>query len=715
MFAQLYSSTDWGMHVQWLCHRLSAIDGRLRVPKPHEVLDVGQALSSQSATATGVLVGASRQQMQWIHRLMGLLGLRSTRWWRAPNGKVLPMVGLHPQQGLCLVTADKSDLSSWVLETPVGPLNWSECDTHWVFCSAALGWREQLDLGGLGLVKRVLMRHRGPFLGLLLLTLGVNATIAFTALSLSTHHSHLMTGLDFHALFLLALGGFVSLGLTGFLEVWRESISTKVAEDMDADLAHETFARLLKVQAEPLEPQSESFTTQLQLFESVRAFTHTAVTLVVLDVPIALLFGYLIHATVAPVLSLAVAAYVAIKLLQGLLLFWRARAFQAADQWAHQDPVSLMMKTIECAQTVKSLDLRSRYQQRWSVATREQLKQNRGMQHLTEAALNDKPGFGQVGFIVWLLISAYLIEQGLAYSLGAWVGATMLLPRVIHPVSSLPTLCVQWLQAKLALRSIDGIFRLQLDPSEQTHALKPEVHKGQIMLQEVSFVHPNHMNDLRIGHWLIKPGERVGVVGDLGGGKSTLMKLLAGLYKPARGHVWLDQADVQEVPRDLLSLKVAYLPQNVQIFSGTLRDNLLAGLSGVSDSQLLQVCQRVGLMAFVNAHAQGLGMPLHEGPHGLSGGQRQLIGLARLLLRDPLIWLLDDPLANLDESLQHRVLNILSEVLEPHQTLVVVGHQPTLLALVNRLTVLRAGRMVMDGPRDRVLAQWRSRSVLQAA
>ncbi len=704
--------TDWVFHAQWLCHRLSVVDGRLHVPKPKEVIELGRTLSSLGASGKGMSPGTVHLQMKGAEQLLSRLGLRRTRWGREPRAKALPMVGMHPLHGLCLVTEAAAATSPWVLETPMGRKTWAHGDASWMFCSVALGWREQLELGGLGLAKRVLLRHRGPFLWLLFLTLWVNAAIGIIAWWLGVEFQQPMTGIDASTLSLLALAGVLSLGLTSTMDVVRRSISARVAEDLDAELARETFARLLKVRTEAHDAHVESLATQVQLFESVRSFAHAALTLVLLDIPFALLFGWLILSMAGPALCGVAVTYVLLKLIQGVRLWSRTQKMHVTDQ-AVPDPVRLMvMKTMASAETVKSLDLRSVFMQRWGVAMREQLRQNRGVQHLMEVALNGRNGLRQLGFIVWLWVSLRLIDQGSGLTMGAWVGATLLLPRVLYPVASLPALCVQWLQARLALRSIDQIFKLQVDDEVQPNAHRPEIRHGQIILHDLAHAHPRQLDDLRIGHWLIKAGERVGIVGDLGGGKSTLLKLMTGLYKPQRGLVRIDHIDVQDLPRDLISRKVAYLPQSVQLISGTLRDNLLAGLKGVSDAQLLQICQRVGLMAFVNAHDQGLGMPMQEGPNGLSVGQRQLIGLARLLLRDPLIWLLDDPLANLDDGLQERVLGLLRQNIQPHQTLIVVGHQPKLLTLVQRVVVLRAGRLIMDGPRDKVLAQWHTRSTV---
>lgn len=706
---RLLPRTDWLIHTQWLCHRLSVIDGRLHIPKTIEVLQLGHALTALCFCEPVASSKLLQLQMQKVGEMITHMGVQNTLWHREPRIQRLPLVGLHPQHGLCLVTQAPEAELPWMLETPKGSRPWNGIDTQWVFCSVALGWREQLQLGGLGLAKRVLLRHREAFLMLLLMTLAFNSVIAGVAGWLALGFEQPMVGIDLQSLRLLGCGVLLSIGLTSLLDVLRRKISTRLAMDMDTDLARQTFERLLKVRADTYALQTESLAVQVQLFESIRSFSHTALTLVLLDIPIAILFWCLIWSATAPAMAGVAGLYVCLKLLQSMVLLWRTERLYTSIDTPTKSYALLMKTAVTYAETVKSLGLRALLQHRFSVATQQQLKQSQGVQRLTEIAMNDIPGLRQLGFIAWLLVSVDLIETGTHFSLGAWVGCSMLVTRVIHPVSSLPTLCMQWLQAKLALRSIDRIFKLQVDVSEQTDAPRPVVYTGQVLLQEVTFVHPNQYDDLTIRHWLVKPGERVGIVGAVGGGKSTLLKLIAGLYKPQRGQIRLDQHDVHDLPRELLNRNVAYLPQNIPVFSGTLRDNLQAGLKEVPDEELIQICQRVGLIGMVNAHALGLDMPLPEGLHGLSVGQRQLVGIARLLLREPLIWLLDDPLAHLDGGMQRRIIGVLKQNIGPQQSLIVVGQQAALLGMVDRVCVLSAGRLIMDGPRDKVMSNWPSK------
>ena len=192
-------------------------------------------------------------------------------------------------------------------------------------------------------------------------------------------------------------------------------------------------------------------------------------------------------------------------------------------------------------------------------------------------------------------------------------------------------------------------------------------------------------------------------MGGIGAGKSTLLKLLAGLYRPQHGQILLDALDLQHISRHTLSERLGYLPQNIHLFSGSIRDNLLLGLSDVEESEILNACNKTGLIDLIRSHPKGLDLEITEGGAGVSGGQKQLIGITRLMLSKPDIWLLDEPTASMDERYEYFALSGLQQEISKKQTLVLVTHKPKLLSLVNRLVVITPEGVAIDGPRDIVI------------
>jgi ATP-binding cassette subfamily C protein LapB len=202
----------------------------------------------------------------------------------------------------------------------------------------------------------------------------------------------------------------------------------------------------------------------------------------------------------------------------------------------------------------------------------------------------------------------------------------------------------------------------------------------------------------------IAPGEKVGILGPVGAGKTTLLRLLSGMYKPDQGRILLDDVDLAHVAKPALAEHVGYVQQEGRLFAGTLRENLILGLLDPGDDAILEAARHTGLLASVIVrHPKGLQREIHEGGSGLSGGQRQLVNLTRAFLRRPRIWLLDEPTASMDRSLEAQVTDALRRALSPEATLVLVTHKAEMLELVDRLIVVADHKIMLDGPKEQVL------------
>jgi ATP-binding cassette subfamily C protein LapB len=266
---------------------------------------------------------------------------------------------------------------------------------------------------------------------------------------------------------------------------------------------------------------------------------------------------------------------------------------------------------------------------------------------------------------------------------------------------------VQWKQAQVALKGLDAIMAMPSDRDPQQRLVVPQTCEGRIKLENTTFAYGPGQPSLQVPDCNIAAGERIAILGAVGSGKSTLLKLLSGLYKPQQGAVKLDGVDVEHLAPEFVREHIGYLPQDVRLYQGTLRENLTLGLPSPSDSQILRAAAMTGLDRVIQTHPKGLALEITEGGRGLSGGQRQLVGLTRLLLQQPRIMLLDEPTASMDNQLEARVMKHLFEEVPAHSAVVVVTHKPAVLAHVSRVLVVDQGRVVLDGPRDAVLARLR--------
>jgi ATP-binding cassette subfamily C protein LapB len=227
--------------------------------------------------------------------------------------------------------------------------------------------------------------------------------------------------------------------------------------------------------------------------------------------------------------------------------------------------------------------------------------------------------------------------------------------------------------------------------------------RGEIRFQDVTFQYPGtELNALAGVSFAIKEGDRIGIIGRIGSGKTTLAKLLVALYQPQAGSILVDGTDIRAIDPADLRRAVGYLPQNISLFAGSVRDNLLVGAPGADDAAILRASSISGLLDIVNRHPKGFDMPVGERGEALSGGQRQTVALARALITDPPILVLDEPTQAMDHSAEERLKAQMQAELAG-RTIIIVTHRESLLSAIDTLAVMDGGRLVAFGPRDMVL------------
>jgi len=264
---------------------------------------------------------------------------------------------------------------------------------------------------------------------------------------------------------------------------------------------------------------------------------------------------------------------------------------------------------------------------------------------------------------------------------------------------------VQWAHTKAALQGLDRLWALQDDHHGQEQSLVLEQIQGTYRFEGVSALYGAN-KALTIPVLTIQAGEKVGVLGAVGAGKTTLLRLMSGMYKPQEGRILLDDIDLAHISKPSLADHVGYVQQDGRLFAGTLRDNLILGQLDPGDEAILQAARLTGLMqAVIMVHSKGLQQEIFEGGTGLSGGQRQLVNLTRTFLRQPRIWLLDEPTASMDRGLELHITQALRTTLKDTDTLILVTHKAEMLALVDRVIVIANHQIVMDGPKAQFLQQ----------
>jgi len=303
-------------------------------------------------------------------------------------------------------------------------------------------------------------------------------------------------------------------------------------------------------------------------------------------------------------------------------------------------------------------------------------------------------------FIV--IVGVYLIGER-ELSMGGLIACTMLASRAMAPVGQVAGLLVQYHTASTALTSLNEMMKREVERPEDANFVTRGTIRGAIEFRDVSFSYPGQTQpSLRNVNLRIQPGEKVAILGRIGSGKTTLEKLILGLYRPSSGAVLVDGIDQRQLDPAELRRHIGYVQQDVMLFYGTLRENITLGAPLADDADVLKAATIGGILDLVNNHPQGFDMVVGERGESLSGGQRQGVAIARAVINDPSILLLDEPTASMDHSSEEDIKARLREFM-PGKTVILISHRTSLLDLVDRIVVMDAGRIVADGPKDQVI------------
>ena len=538
------------------------------------------------------------------------------------------------------------------------------------------------------------------------------ATVTVTVLALATSfysmqvYDRVVPTQASATLLVLTLGVIGSI-LFEVLGKWLRSRQIHHLTDLiDQSLARTVFGRFLNLRLDQLPPSVGATASRMRGYESIRSFLVSLVTQAMVDIPLAVL-TLLVLFFIGGKLALIPAAFLLAGLVIGTVFQGRIEHLARQATPAQHLKSGLLVESIEGAETIKSGQGGWRMLSRWLDITDEARQYEHQMRQLTENAQFMVATLQQIAYISLVAMGALLIGMD-DFTMGALIACSILSGRILQPVLMVPNLLMQWAHTKVAVNDLDRLWQLPADHPEGTQPLSSKL-QGQYGLVDINMQYGG-TQALRLPRLHIAAGERLAVLGGIGSGKTSLLRLLSGMYKPQAGRVLLDGMELELIAKDCLSEHIGFVAQDARLFAGTLRENLILGLNDPGDEALLAASRRTGLFeTAIGPHPKGLERDIHEGGQGLSGGQRQLLHFTRALLRQPNIWLLDEPTASMDPPLEQRVLQTLAEELQarPESTLILVTHKPQLLGLARRVIVLANQQVLLDGPRDQVLQQLR--------
>jgi ATP-binding cassette subfamily C protein LapB len=503
-------------------------------------------------------------------------------------------------------------------------------------------------------------------------------------------------------LWVLALGVLLALVLDFTLRVARARLIDEVGRRLDAKLSQKLFEKVMNLPMSDRQGSTGALARRVSDYEMVRDFF--ASTTVVLAVDLTFLFLFLGFITlVGGWLVLVPIAGIAIMLTAGISLQKQmgrvALDAQADSSLQH----SVLIESISGAETLKAARAEGQMLGRWrryagmSAATSERMRK------LTAVAVN-LASISQQTISIGLLVGGFYRFQEGEMTMGAIIAIIMISGRSLQPVGQLAFLITRGRQAIATLTSLQRMMEAEDERQAAVRSIVPEIRAGHIEFRDVSFRYPNASRDSLAGVNLkVNPGERIGVIGRVASGKSTLGRVLCGLYAPTSGEMLVDGLDSRQYHPHQLRESFRFVSQDADVFSGTVRDNLMLGASQADDSQLIDAVVRSGADIFLSRDAAGFDLPVGERGSRLSGGQRSLLVLARALVSPSKLLFLDEPTGSMDTQTELYFIEHLKTALAPDQALIVATHRHNMLSILDRLIVIDGGKIIADGPREEIL------------
>jgi ATP-binding cassette subfamily C protein LapB len=554
------------------------------------------------------------------------------------------------------------------------------------------------------LLWRAMLVHKTVFLEAVLATGLVNLLTLASALYGMQIFDRVIPNHGFQTLWVLTVGVTVAIALEFLLKHVRSRTVDRACSAIDRQLSDWLFGRMLGIRMEKRPATVGTLAAQVKGFELVRGVLTSTSLFVLADVPFAIFFIVVIGLVGGWVVLVPLAA-LPLALIAGIAFQRVIERHSRRNLAGANRKAGLLVEAVDGAEALKAGSGEWRLQARWNRLVEEVSEAEEKIRAYSALSQNLTVAMQQFSYVALMAVGAYLATENML-SMGALLACSIVGNRAMLPIVQLPNVMVQWAHARAALEGLDAIIALPGEADEAPQALVPERLEGGLRFEGVRFVYGMASRlALEVGHLSIQPGERIGLLGQIGSGKSTLLKLASGLYRPQEGKVFLGGMDMALLAPAVIREVVGYVPQEVRLFSGTLRDNLLLGLADPGDAAILDAARRTGLIELIGGQPKGLSLEISEGGRGVSGGQKQLIALTRLLLANPTVWLLDEPTGSMDSVSEARIVSVLGEVAKNGVTLLVATHKTALLPLFDRLIVLHGGRILLDGPRDVVLAK----------
>lgn len=551
--------------------------------------------------------------------------------------------------------------------------------------------------------RDALRANRWAYAQVALSAVMINSLALVTSLFTMVVYDRILPSGATASLFALTIGVAVALIFDLILKTLRAGFIDHAGKRADLDMGQELFDHVLEIEMQARKGSVGAVSATMREFESLRDFFTSATMVALVDLPFVVVFMGVIYALAGP---LAVVPAIAVPLVLLIGVAVQPILGRLADRMLTEGQVkqSVLVETLSGIEAIKAAGAGHQMRARWSEAIHRQSTYAVKNRAVTQGAINATGFVQQAAQILIVVMGALLVVSGQITS-GVLIAAVILTGRALAPLALIAQTLTRLHQARSSYRSLNALMRAPGEHTPGQHYMTRPQLSGGLRFDGVSFAYPSQQGTALEGvDFDIAPGEHVAILGPIGSGKSTIARLALGLYRPTGGAVLADGIDIRQIDPTDLRRNMGAVLQDPWLVSGTLRENIAFGAVRPRDEDILKAARLAGVEEFAARHPEGYDMRLGERGEGLSGGQRQAVALARALMGDPPILLLDEPTASMDIQSEAALIKRLKAVIEG-RTLIVITHRISLLDLVDRVIVIDGGKVVADGPKSTVISR----------
>lgn len=546
-----------------------------------------------------------------------------------------------------------------------------------------------------------LFLERLRFTDIIVSSLLANILAVVTSLFALQVYDRVIPGQSEATLWVLASGVVCAIAFEAILRLSRARLVDQMGKDAEVEISRDLFRRVVGMRLDQRPTSPAGIVHMVREFGSVKEFFTTASIGVVADLPFVFIFLALIYSIAGNVVWVVIAG--ALLTLVPSIVLQRMMARLSRETMGGMAAASrVMTESAYGLESIKAARSEAYFQRQWEDIITLNASKTTDQRFLSAFQSFWGAGVQQVTYVATLIAGVYMVFAG-DLTVGAIIAISILSTRTLSPVTQLSQVLARWQNMKNALDGLDQIMAAPQDRDPSRTYFRRARFEGKIQINKLRFSHRDVVTPaLDIEELTIQPGTRLALIGKNGSGKSTLLRVLAGLYAPSEGEILLDGLDLRQIDPSDLRRSIAYLPQETRLFRGSLRDNLATARNGANDEMLMEALGFAGLGDVVQHHPEGLDLQIQDGGEGMSIGQRQSVGLARLYLLDPSIILLDEPTAALDQTLENTLVPRIGDWIG-RRTCIVATHRPQILGQMTRIAVMHGGKIAVEGDRDSIL------------